>query len=304
MPEFPPAFLAVARALAVDAWAVEAVQALEAADVPAILLKGPSLARWLYDGRAPRTYADADLLVPLRRREVARDVLRSLGYREGVSPAPPPGTIEHAAPWLRRADSAIIDLHHTISGASTEPEHVWAALDPHTEALVVNGHRLRVLDVPGRALTVALHAAQHGPHVPRPLEDLRRALEVADESVWLQAAALARTLGATAQLGTGLRLLPEGEQIADRLGLSRDAALAAEPTALGFQRLATAQGAVAKLGVLASEIVPSPHFLRWWRPWTRHGRVALAAGYAYRIGWLVAHAPAGWHAWRSARRRT
>jgi hypothetical protein len=302
MPEVPPALLAVARAMAVDAWMLQAVRALRDADVQAIVLKGPALAEWLYDDDAPRTYGDVDVLVPLDRLDAARDVLRALGYREGASPPPPPGTIEHAAPWFRLHDGAVIDLHHSISGPSIEPRRVWHVLAERSVELDLRGHALRVPDIPSRALIVALHAAQHGPGVPQPQEDLRRAIALDDDEIWRQAAWIAGRLDATAQFADGLGLSPEGTALVERLGLSGDGMLAAAPTALGFQRLATTSGTVPKLAIIARELVPSPRFLRWWRPWTRRGRLALAAGYAYRMGWLIAHAPSGWSAWRAARR--
>jgi hypothetical protein len=49
--------------------------------VPAILLKGPSVARWLYPAGG-RAYADSDLLVPASEFSRAEKVLRSLGFTE------------------------------------------------------------------------------------------------------------------------------------------------------------------------------------------------------------------------------
>jgi hypothetical protein len=57
----------VLQALEQDLVTAEVVTALGAASVPAILLKGPTFARWLYAPGETRGYADSDLLVPRDR---------------------------------------------------------------------------------------------------------------------------------------------------------------------------------------------------------------------------------------------
>jgi hypothetical protein len=52
-----------AHALARDVATAEVVEALRAAGVRSIVLKGPSIARWLYADGQPRPYGDTDLLV-------------------------------------------------------------------------------------------------------------------------------------------------------------------------------------------------------------------------------------------------
>jgi hypothetical protein len=51
-----------AAIMALDATAAKVVEALERQQIPAILLKGPALTRWLYDRRIERSYGDVDLL--------------------------------------------------------------------------------------------------------------------------------------------------------------------------------------------------------------------------------------------------
>src|SRR3954452_13231841 len=68
-------------------------------------------------------------------------------------------------------------------------------------------------------VVTALHAAQHAPERPKPLEDLRRGLRVADRSCWRAAAALAAARSAQGAFAAGLRAIPEGVELAAALGL-------------------------------------------------------------------------------------
>src|SRR5580700_11186524 len=77
------ALLDAARALGCDHVSAEVVGAMQDVGIPSILLKGPSIARWLYPAGG-RSYADTDLLVPARELSRAETVLRSLGFTELV----------------------------------------------------------------------------------------------------------------------------------------------------------------------------------------------------------------------------
>src|SRR3954468_19053260 len=66
--------------LRVDAATAEVARALDAAAIPHILLKGPSVARWLYP-EGGRGYSDSDLLVSPSSVQAAEAVLESMGFR-------------------------------------------------------------------------------------------------------------------------------------------------------------------------------------------------------------------------------
>jgi len=68
-----------ARALNIDRVTAEVAVAMVAAGIAYVVLKGPSIARWLYPTNG-RTYCDTDLLVPPAEFERAGAVLRSLGF--------------------------------------------------------------------------------------------------------------------------------------------------------------------------------------------------------------------------------
>ena len=312
--------LATARTVRVDRVTAEVVDALRERAVPCVLLRGPVLARWLYDDRELRLYVDADLLVPHTTVPTAEDVLSRRGFERGVEEVDLLGPLDdsedrrsvmltfHAQSWAR-GNWDHVDLHHTLVGARVAPGDVWRVLTTETERLRVRGV---AVDVPGpaaRAVTLALHAAQHGVGVGKPLEDLRRALERLQDDVWEQAALLADRLDATPSFATGLRLLPAGQDVAQRLELPHDRPLdvallstTPPPMAHGFHRLVTTRGARGKFRLAARKLVPSRGFMRHWSPTARRGGLGLVAAYLWRPLWLMRHTVPGLRALLRARR--
>ena len=302
------ALLATARALETDRVTAEVVTRFAEADIDAILIKGPTLAKWLYDDGAVRPYVDSDLVVPPDRFDLAADALAGLGFR--LDPLTPAELPDHGIPHaetFRREDGAAVDLHRAPSGASVAPSTAWRVLAGHTERMDVGGITVRVPTLPVRALICAFHAAQHGPAVPKPLEDLRRAI-VRPEPLWREAVEIATRLGGIPSLVLGLRLIPAGADLADRLALPSaqlvEAAVATDSRArlaLGFDSLARQRGPTAKAAMVLREAFPSPEFMRWWSPLARRGPVGLAAAYARRLVWLASHAGASLALWRRDR---
>lgn len=295
----------IAATLAVDLVTAQVVQALDRAGHEAILLKGPSLAAWLYTDGTPRPYGDTDLLIDASRAKDVHDVLADLGFRHGgVS------TVGEEAlgtmPWVR--GTAAIDLHVTLGGMAADPAEVWSALRPVTVPFVVAGQPVLAPAPAAQCLVVALHAAHHGSGERRPLEDLRRALAHADASTWRAAAHLATHTLALPAFASGLRMLEHGRRLADDLGLSHaesvELALQSRgqmSVAFGFEELARRRGSD-RLRFLAHEILPPPVWMRAKYPAARRGRAALAAAHARRWTWLAVRLGPGWSKWKRARR--
>lgn len=236
----------VARTLASDAAGAEVMRALAAAAVPAILLKGPTLADWLYPGEA-RPYVDTDVLVAPADAAAAADTLSALGFTRH-----PRYVSAHAHPWQRRRDGAEVDLHLTIWGTNRAPETLWRELQGWVTGGTISGTRVTVLSLPARALFVALHAAQHRDNLVKPREDLRRALAVAPIALWRGAERLADRLWALGELADGLLLDPAGASVLELLPLTRAAWAVnhgATPLAIPLARLGQADGVRAKVGV-------------------------------------------------------
>src|SRR4051794_35861472 len=231
---------ATAGNLRIDAATAEILRAFEAVGLRAVLLKGPALAAW-YAGDSANFYLDSDLWVAPIDVEPAGDVLTGLGFKRVVDERGLPAWWqEHGSDWWRDLDGVAVDLHRRLQGLGVDEQTAWQTLWSTTDTITVAGHPARVLGLPARALYVTLHAAHHGAAWRKPLTHLERALRAVDESTWLEAASLAERLGATDAFATGLRLVPDGVDLAARLSLpdtrSMEVALRARtppPVALG-----------------------------------------------------------------------
>jgi hypothetical protein len=311
-----PGQLATMRALAIDRVTAEVVSAFGSAGVPCILLKGPTLADWLYERGALRPYVDSDLLVRPDQVAAAERILAELGF------APETATLaSHGMSW-RRADGAMVDLHMNLPGLGLQvdaqrpgplpAEKAWSRLAELTEPMSVGGTTVMVLTSSARALLVVLHAAHHGAELPQPLEDLSRALERLDYEEWRVVVELAWQLEATPNLTRGLRLLPQGAELADQLGLPSSEFVEAvvdsatgpgshTPLTLGFERLASARDSRARFALVLRELFPSPAFMREWSRLPRYGPPGLVVAYVWRLLWILGHAVPSLMAWRRAR---
>jgi hypothetical protein len=284
---------AIARSMQQDAVTGEVVTALEAHDVDALLLKGPSVARWLYP-EGGRSYVDTDLLIAPAAWPIAERVLASLDFhRSGfyrIADDRP-----HYAIVFRRLDGASLDLHRTLIGVGVSPEVLWTELWSRVEPMRVGGREIQVLQPPARALVIALHAAKDGGRVAKADEDLRRAVATLDIGTWKQAVEVARRLEAEVAFAGGLRRTAGGAILATVLGLtdevSVDVALRrdgpAPPLAVGLAWLISTPGVRGKGRVLLAKAFPPAAFMREWLPIARRGRLGLFAAYLWRPFWLM-----------------
>ena len=216
--------LAAVLTLHIDQVTDEVVAALDGAGVEAILLKGPSIARWLYP-EGGRAYGDTDLLVPASSFGRAVGVLESLGFT---------GLIDNFAAWernemavervfVRRPSDGhreVVDLHRNLPGVPVPDDVLWEAFREECETIVLAAGDVWVLGETALALHVVLHALQHlyEDQPDHPAEDLRRAIQALPPPGWQRVAELARRLGIESMLAAGLWALPEGAEVADRLG--------------------------------------------------------------------------------------
>lgn len=283
---------AATRTVLVDQITVEVVRALDAASVASILLKGPTFAALLYP-TGGRSYGDTDLLVAPDDLSAAGKVLTELGFTntsDGLH------STEHAfaREFVRVRDERrdIVDLHWGLDPGG-DPREAWRLLSRETEAMPLGPITVMSLNTAGRALHVALHAAQHGLMGPQPAdsggqtgEDLRRALAVIPEPLWAKAAALATAIGSVDAFGFGLRMTPAGSALATRLNLATDRPAAwrfggSGQVPRGAARLARFHDAPtrrAKVGVLARGAFPSRAHVRHSAR-TRLGQRFVVFGY-------------------------
>nr|MBA2533283.1 nucleotidyltransferase family protein [Nocardioidaceae bacterium] len=266
----------------------EAVAALGDAGLRCIVLKGPSIGRWLYDTTQERSYGDSDLLVAPGEIPAAEKVIFALGYRrqlEALIGDRPWGALY----WMRPHDGAALDLHRALTGIEASPETAWLLLSEETELLSLRGVEVEVLNQAARALHLVLHAADHGFSSDRPLKELALALDALPQDLWSRAASLAAKLEASAAFAAGLRLVPEGAELAARLCLpdndSVEVALRASPAtrhALGLQWLLQTEGLGAKASLLVRKLAPPPAYMRAWSRLAQKGGLGLILAYFWR----------------------
>lgn len=289
--EFSEAHLAALARLRVDAVVVEVAGALARSGVPSILLKGRSIAGWLYDKSEPRVYGDADLLVRKGDQDLAQTVLTRLGFEADRDASWLGGWSAPAEPWVRRRDGSLVDLHVSLAGVAVEPEAVWGLLSGSTEAMRLAGSEVQVLAPHARALHLALHVTQHEGGHGQALRDLQLAVELLDIEVWRGAVELADRLDAVPAFALGLHRLPDGADLADRLALSSSghtrSALEMSRLRHSLRALKAAPSLRARAMMLTAKVVPSPRFMRNWSSLARRGTVGLAVAYVWRPLWLL-----------------
>jgi hypothetical protein len=288
----------LARNFAVDALTAEVAGAFGREGIETLVLKGPVLAKWLYPGEV-RPYVDCDLMVAPGDRARAVGALERLGFAEHCPWMPTPLSLDPGGTAFNRPGEGIVDLHCQLPGLDGDPDAIWGRLAASTERQVIAGVELRVPDRDTVLLHVVLHAAHHANLADgKPLEDLRRALARAEASKWSSVLELARVYGGLPAFAAGLRLLPEGGDLAWRLDLGETRSLQHEIRREDnviveelYALLSADTGIRRKLAVAASDIFPLPDYMRWWSPLARRGKLGLAGAYLWRIVWIIGQAP-------------
>jgi hypothetical protein len=299
----PSPLEAAARCLFIDGVTAGVVTAWRDRGIESILIKGPTVASWLYGDDLVRSYGDSDLFVRPGDNAGAHTVLQELGFTQYEAPNDPG---KHTTNW-RRDDGAQVDLHHALFGSWVPAERQWQLLrDGYTETMRVGNADVDVPTIPARALLVAIHAAQHRDHAhEKPLEDLRRAVATADHDTWVRAASLADDLDAIREMADGLALDAAGVEVA--LSLQGPGAYLRAPSfarsgVVWVERIAAAPSGRARLRVFADAVFPEPATMRRWSPVARRGRGGLVAAYVGRVAWMLANAVPVTISWLRARR--
>jgi hypothetical protein len=297
----------VGALLAVEHATAAAVELLRSHEVESVVLRGPILVRFLYEEAAEvRGSMDVDLLVP--ELAGASAIFESNGYRVVVDWTP--SMEPHAWTHVREA-SITVDLHRTLIGLGVPPGSVWPVFQRESREFQVAGVPVRAPGESLQALIVALHAAQHGQPGRQPLEDLRRALEVFDETVWSGAVRLAGEMDARPAFEAGMQLDSRGRELAEYIGvklrgtrgtLLRAAHGSGTPVVLGVDRMLDLRG-WPRLVFVVGKLFPPRAFMRDRYEVARRGRGGLALAYVYRLAWIVRWLPRGvTSVWKASRR--
>jgi Uncharacterised nucleotidyltransferase len=270
--------------LALDAVTAQIAAELERVGVPVILLKGPTISRWLYDGPTERPYDDVDVLVREEDLERAEAVLEEIGFRFVHDDW-------HGRIWLR--GSINVDLHRRVVGLGADPRDAFDVILESAEPFDLGRGWMRMPSAPVRTLNLALHAAQHGPGLTHPLEDLRRGIKRVPEETWREASAAARELDAEEGFASGLDLLPEGTALRNRLGFEPQVWTGVPELTTGLLRFAATKGAKEKTTLVVHEVFPTRDYLRAHYSLARRGRGGLLAARAWRpVSLLIRLGPA------------
>jgi hypothetical protein len=305
-----PELQSAIRTLALDRVTAEVVTAFRSERIRSILLKGPALARWLYEEHEWRGYADCDLLVSPADVPEAEAILERLGFeREGLQSIT--GDWEKYSSAWTGPRASNIDLHHTLIGIGVPASEFWEVMSEGTERMPVGGVEVEVLRPAARALALVIHVAKDGSRRGKARHDLEHATRRLPGEVWTDAAGLAARLRATEAFAAGLRVVESGRALAEQLNLGNakppaDVAIrldgGAPPLAAGIHWLLTTHGWKGKVGVAARKIVPPPTFMRAWTPLARRGRLGLALAYVWRPIWVMLRVvPAARTVWRARR---
>jgi hypothetical protein len=245
---------------------------LERAGHAFIMLKGATIASWIYPEPARRTYLDLDILVSPDSEEQIVDCLREIGY----FPLLDAGTLRpfsaNEQP-LSGPRGVMIDLHVALQGVRLEPADAWKTLSRDAVEWQWSGTRVRALAPPARAMHLALHVAQRGLVDQQAVRDLQLGLERLDGALWEEAGRVAARLHAVEAFTAGLQLLPEGSALVRRLRLdpTRDLetqmlAASVPHSAVAIERFISARGWRQRLILVRAKLLPSAQWLRFFHP--------------------------------------
>lgn len=300
MVSLPPKVVEAGQVLRVDRVTAEVVGLFEDAGIRTILMKGPTVRRWLYpDGG--RSYTDSDLLVRTTDLERAQAILAEAGFsRPGKQRAfqdPQPGY-----GWIREADGGQVDLHESIHGVGVDPPVFWDAVVAELEHMAIGGRRVEVFGLRARLLQVVLHAAQHAEDRPTTHADLDRAVESAAPGLWPAAFDLAKEVDAVEAFRRGLALAEKGDEVARGLGIEPwvdpgpsteqvvRRTMPREPVVGGLAWLLKTKGVRKKASLVVYRVF-AKESLRAWTPLARRGWWGLTLARIARPFWLVARLP-------------
>lgn len=270
----------------------EVAHLLREQDIPVLHIKGPTVARWLYEADE-RPWGDVDVLVPRSLVREALAVLAERGLHERY-PGVNPDTSEDHAVTLAHTDPRLgadeVDVHERFPGIDADPDEAFAQLWRRREPAELAHTRVWFPDLSTRALLVALNTART-PGSPRARTDLDRALGAGSGVDWEDVVALASRVRALPALRAGLELHPTGREVVARTRLADVAVspewllrLAEAPrTALRLDELRRLP-LRARVPTVVRWLFPPVAVLRMRDPRAAGGPGAVALAYVRRLG--------------------
>jgi hypothetical protein len=190
------------------------VEALEAAGIPSIPMKGAVLAHTLYPNPALREFSDIDILVRKQDLVRAKQVLSSLGFTLARSNLEGAQEIAfrrrmYAYFFLRPTDGLVVDLHWKLAPTYQLAAIPVAALWDHADSCRIGGVELRSFAPEVTLLLLCFHGAKHGP-APWPklkwLVDVAELIRTYPGLDWEELFMMTRASGCSRMVELGLRL--------------------------------------------------------------------------------------------------
>ena len=216
----PPPATAVGSAAWIQLLHAEVCWTLDRAGVRALIIKGPTIADWLYP-REDRVSADADLLVPPTEYEAAVAALAERGFVDYADGVRDSERTPHAVTFTRtdpHVGGHQVDLHRYFPGIEADPGVAFEALWDRREAAETAGVPVWFPDLPSRLLVIVLHAAR-GALTGKVLEDQRRGWNTGGIDLFRQARDLGEELDALPAFRVGLESVAETGHLVEDLGL-------------------------------------------------------------------------------------
>jgi hypothetical protein len=210
------------------------LRALEEASVPAVLLKGRSLAETVWPHPAYRPAGDVDVLVGGKDLDAALAVLLARGLEQtgsGTNPFPLPPKGVDLAGTCPDGNPVVVDLHAALFitvGSALDPDEMIGRAREATIA----GCRTLVLDPVDDLLFLVIHGAKHALRSLKMMLDLGAVLSATDADTMTRACERARekrvatpfaaTLGAVLDI-TGITVDWPRPELRSRFGIRRRA---------------------------------------------------------------------------------
>jgi hypothetical protein len=280
---------------------------LTRADVPHLVIKGPSISQWLYRS-GERQSVDVDILVVPKARSLAKHALAEAGFVLTHRGTRRDETATHSREF-HREDAGLgghsVDLHWFFPGIDLPPNDAFELLWRERMAGWQAGTSVWFPSYPARALIIGLHAAR-SPNVRYIGDDLARVVRWADDNGWGDIVDLAMRMDAASAFRAGLETLNVGSEAVARAGLSRvpirrEWALRSSNAGLTALRLDELSGIPwrRRPSRVGRWLIPTPTLMRIRDPRAARSKWWLGRAYACRLVDGIKSIPAAIEALRS-----
>ena len=140
---------------------LRAMEAFQAAGIPVLPFKGPTLAALLYGDRAVRQFSDLDLLVPRQYVPQALATLKDLGYEAHGDEDQWFHERARERPLVRKSTGVEVDLHWGLMQDSFAGETGAEGLWERSQRVMIDGREIPTLGTEDLLLYLCVHGTKH-----------------------------------------------------------------------------------------------------------------------------------------------